>query len=120
MSGSRGIDEVIKEDKPRYKTKKEKKRLYNSAAWQKLRAEALARDNHECIWCKEKGRLTLKQHMTLEIDHILEIETHPERALDLDNLRTLCRRCHNRRHGRLQFREQQQKQEKKWDDESFD
>lgn len=107
------------EDKPQYITKEQKRKLYNSGAWAKLRAEALARDNHECIWCKARGGVTTKQHMTLEVDHIQEIETHPHMALDLDNLRTLCRRCHNKRHNRLQFR--QQKKVNKWaDDECFD
>lgn len=106
-------------DTPSYKTKAEKRKLYNSGAWAKIRQEALARDKYECTWCKAKGELTLKQHMTLEIDHIKEVEFYPELAFDLDNLRTLCRRCHNRRHNRLQFRPQPKK-ENKWNDESFD
>jgi 5-methylcytosine-specific restriction enzyme A len=102
-----------------YKTKEEKRRFYNSSRWSKVRLEALARDRYECVWCRDKGRVTTKEHITLEIDHILEIETHPHLALDLDNLRTLCRRCHNKRHNRLQFRPK--KKPNKWaNDECFD
>jgi 5-methylcytosine-specific restriction enzyme A len=104
---------------PTYTTKEDKRRFYNSGAWSRIRLEALARDRYECIWCRDKGRVTTKEHVTLEVDHILEIETHPEKALDLENLRVLCRKCHNLRHNRLQFRPQ--KKVNKWaDDESFD
>ncbi|QBX14417.1 homing endonuclease [Streptococcus phage Javan137] len=48
------------------------------------------------------------------MDHIKEVQYYPELALDLDNLRTLCKDCHNRRHGRYQ------KKESRWDDETFE
>ncbi|QDP99433.1 HNH endonuclease [Lysinibacillus fusiformis] len=96
-----------------YKTKQEKSTFYKSSAWQKLRLKALERDNHECIWCAEEGRVTTKHDAVLEVDHINEIEYHPELALDLDNLRTLCKACHNKRHNRFDGKE------KKWDDEMW-
>ncbi len=39
----------------------------------------------------------------LEVDHIKELETNPELALDPDNLRTLCKDCHNKRHDRMNY-----------------
>lgn len=85
--------------------------FYQSTAWRKLRLQAIERDNHECVWCKEQGKLTTTN---LEVDHIKELEYYPELALDLDNLRTLCRDCHNKRHNRYQ------RTKKVWDDEQFE
>ncbi|EPI26147.1 hypothetical protein D352_00121 [Enterococcus faecium LA4B-2] len=51
----------------------------------------------------------------LEVDHIKEFEFFPELALELENLRTLCKDCHNKRHGRFNYRKSKKK--KKWDDE---
>lgn len=80
--------------------------FYSSPEWRQLRKEALERDHYECVWCRDEGRLTT---INLEVDHILELDDYPEHALDLDNLRTLCRSCHNKRHGRFQFREKDRK-----------
>lgn len=96
-----------------YKTKQEQIAFYKSYKWQKLRLKALERDNYECIWCAEEGRVTTQHDAVLEVDHIKEIEYHPELALDLDNLRTLCKPCHNKRHNRFDGKE------KKWDDEMW-
>ncbi|WP_303978824.1 HNH endonuclease [Streptococcus danieliae] len=85
-------------------TKENRKDFYNSRAWRKLRLEALARDNFECQWCKKEGRLSNNINAALEVDHIMELEYYPELALELDNLRTLCKACHNKRHERFEFR----------------
>nr|DAN31660.1 MAG TPA: HNH endonuclease [Caudoviricetes sp.] len=82
-------------------TRESRREFYNSDSWRKLRLDALYRDHHECVWCRGKGRVT---RTNLEVDHIKELEYYPEHALDLDNLRTLCKECHNKRHNRFQFR----------------
>ena len=82
-------------------TRESRREFYNSDSWRKLRLEALNRDHHECVWCRDEGRVT---RTLLEVDHIKELEYYPEHALDLDNLRTLCKECHNKRHNRFQFR----------------
>ena len=84
--------------------------FYNTRDWQKLREQAIGRDNKECLWCKQEGGLTTSR---LEVDHIKEVKDYPQLAYDLDNLRTLCKDCHNKRHGRYQ------KQSKSFDDELF-
>lgn len=48
--------------------------------------KALVRDNYECQECKRQGRVysdyhDLDKHKRLDIDHIKEIEAHPELAL---------------------------------------
>lgn len=96
-------------------TKAARHNFYSSLTWKLKRQEILVRDNYECIWCKENGKVTTQFDSILEIDHIKELEHHPELALDNDNLRTLCKDCHNKRHKRFNFKES--KRQKKWDDE---
>ena len=81
----------------------------------RLRQQCLERDHYECQWCKEQGKLTTQYDSILEVDHIKELEYYPQHALDIDNLRTLCKDCHNKRHDRFNYRESKRK--KKWDDE---
>lgn len=94
----------------------ERREFYNSSEWRSLRRQALERDHYECVWCREKGRVTRNN---LEVDHIKELEFYPEYALDLDNLRTLCKECHNKRHGRFQFRISQKMIEKNFRTDEF-
>lgn len=82
-------------------TRAERALFYASQLWRSLRSQALERDHYECVWCREEGKVTTNN---LEVDHIKELEYYPEYALDLDNLRTLCKECHNKRHNRFQFR----------------
>lgn len=62
------------------------------ADWQCLRAEQLRREPL-CRFCAEAGRFTCGQ----VVDHIVPIAEAPHLRLDPDNLRTLCKRCHDRR-----------------------
>lgn len=86
-----------------YSNRENRNRFYKSSQWQQLRRKALERDHYECLWCKEQGKVTTATDDVLEVDHILTLEEHPEHRLELDNLRTLCRTCHNKRHQRFQF-----------------
>jgi len=95
----------------------ERRKFYNSTAWRHKRQEVLERDNYECQWCKEKGRVTTQADAVLEVDHIYELKDYPKLALRDDNLRTLCRRCHNERHDRL-FIHTKRKSDK-WQDENW-
>lgn len=86
--------------------KSERKRLYKSNAWQVTRHKALERAGYECEDCKDEGKLTINQnnpdkHKLLDVDHIEPLETHPELAFDLDNLRVRCVRHHNIKEGRF-------------------
>lgn len=96
-------------------TRQARAKFYSSSEWKSLRQQCLERDNFECQWCKEQGRVTTQYNSILEVDHMKELEKFPEFATDLDNLRTLCKDCHNKRHKRFNFRVSQNK--KKWDDE---
>lgn len=69
---------------------------YQSARWQRLRVQALARDHHECQWCAAKGKAV----RATTVHHILPADRYPDKAYDLDNLVSLCRECHEAYHGR--------------------
>lgn len=102
-------------------THEQRAMFYNSQEWRELREQALARDNYECQWCKAEGRVTTTDAI-LEVDHIKELEYHPELAMELDNLRTLCKDCHNKRHHRMNYSTQKFKRKhNRWEsDERWD
>lgn len=103
-------------------TKEQRTAFYNSVAWRQLRNHILERDNHECQWCKANGLVVTDMSTVLEVDHIKELEYYPELRFDEDNLRTLCKDCHNKRHGRMNYRSNGKgKHTNKWkDDERWD
>ena len=69
---------------------------YKCARWLNLRAQALARDHHECQWCAAEGKVV----PATTVHHILPADQFPDKAYDLDNLVSLCRECHEAHHGR--------------------
>ncbi|CAC8453696.1 phage-associated homing endonuclease [Staphylococcus aureus] len=85
-------------------TKDERIRFYKSKEWQTTRKRVLERDNYECQQCKRDGKLTTydkSKRKSLDVDHILSLEHHPEFAHDLNNLETLCIKCHNKKEKRF-------------------
>lgn len=69
-------------------------RFYHSKPWKLLSAKRLSVDKF-CAFCNKPA---------VEVDHIIEIQT-PEgwdRRLDWNNTRSLCHKCHDKRHGRFQ------------------
>lgn len=70
------------------------KAFYNSILWLSKRAEALDRDNNECQKCKAKGLFSPANC----VHHKEHVKQHPELALDLDNLISLCNSCHDEEH----------------------
>lgn len=85
-------------------TRASRRQFYQSSKWRRLRQAILVRDNFECQWCKSAGLVTTAHDAVLEVDHIQELEHYPELALDENNLRTLCKACHNKRHERFEFK----------------
>ncbi len=74
----------------------ERQRLYKTPEWRALVRQAFARDHYRCQRCggaKVKGR-------KLHSHHIRPWASYPEGRLDLDNLVTLCGRCHRWVHSR--------------------
>lgn len=93
-----------------YKTEQQKRKFYDSGDWKKMREDVKRRDNFECQECKRQGRVTIdtneysesakRKKIMLVVHHIKELEHHPELALEIGNLETVCVDCHNKEHGR--------------------
>ena len=76
---------------------KERARFYRSAPWRQARLDALTRDNHQCQQCRSQTDLI--------VHHLIDRLSggHP---YQLNNLITLCRRCHGRLHARKRAQQQ--------------
>ena len=70
---------------------KQRLALYNSAAWQRTRAAKLARDP-VCEVCKRAA--------ATQIHHKATARETPELSFSLDNLESICARCHARESAR--------------------
>ncbi len=69
--------------------------FYHSKAWQTLRDIALDRNNYFCQKC-------LREHIITEakiVHHFIYADEDFNKALDLDNLMSVCYRCHNKIHA---------------------
>lgn len=105
-----------------YTNDAQKKKFYRSSSWETLRQQALKRDNYECQMCKHEGKVHLdsikvegeRKEIKLNVHHIKEIEQHPELALELDNLMTICLDHHNKEHGRFQKSDNKWQYDEKW------
>lgn len=108
-----------------YKTDEQKAKFYSNNAWRGvngLRNQALKRDKYECQECKRQGRVHLdsvkvegeRKKIALNVHHIKEIEIHPELALKLDNLETLCLFHHNLVHEKKFVQKKPKWQDERW------
>ncbi|MGM8137503.1 HNH endonuclease [Enterococcus italicus] len=91
--------------------------FYLTGEWKRKRLEILERDHYECQECRRNGKLTTAYDAILEIDHIKELDKYPELAWDNENLQTLCRSCHNKKHKRFEFKESVRK--RKWEGDEW-
>ena len=79
----------------RYKRDEASKRFYNSKAWRRLAALQIKREPL-CAECLKAGRIT----PAAIADHIRPVREGGQKY-DIDNLQSLCRACHNKKHKRL-------------------
>ncbi len=63
--------------------------------WQRVRL-AFLQHNPLCQDCQDAGRTAA----ACEVHHVAKVAVAPERRLDWDNLRALCKPCHSRRTAR--------------------
>lgn len=68
---------------------KTKKDFYSSRAWKILRYQAFEKYGNRCQCCG--GRPS--DGLTMHVDHVKPRSTHPELALDINNLQVLCEDC---------------------------
>ena len=73
--------------------------FYGTKRWQRCRDVAIKRDAYLCQDCLKAGKITPAE----EVHHIIELTPEnaqdPAVSLNLDNLVSLCRKCHRARHG---------------------
>ncbi|MDD9266064.1 HNH endonuclease [Paenibacillus sp. GCM10023248] len=100
MSNNRGRTE---EDRyyDKFKRDKDSKSFYNSTDWQKVREQALTRDNYLCRRCFKQKKLVPADM----VHHIVPLRDDPGKGLELDNLESLCHPCHNKEHGGKETKE---------------
>ncbi|MFS1511743.1 HNH endonuclease [Chengkuizengella sp. SCS-71B] len=85
--------------------KTDKKKFYDSQTWKDCRLLVLNRDNHLCQIC-----LKQKKIRSADIVHHKEhLEDYPDKALDMDNLLSVCSSCHNKEHPEKGKKEQRKK-----------
>lgn len=76
------------------------KKLYSSKAWKNVRDVVKKRDAYLCQDCLRSGMYTPAE----EVHHIVELTpenvNNPLVSLNPDNLISLCRECHRKRHTR--------------------
>ncbi|MEM5397333.1 HNH endonuclease signature motif containing protein [Staphylococcus gallinarum] len=94
---------------------RETKRFYKSQEWRRVREQALIRDNYLCQVCLDKGIITDAKI----VHHIIYLRHDFDKALDLDNLTSVCQTCHNKIHAnddkkRKNFKKKNKKIDKKF------
>lgn len=64
-------------------------------AWQKVRRIKLL----QCPLCEDCNELGIVKAAE-DIHHLIPINANPSLRLELSNLRSLCKECHAKRHGK--------------------
>lgn len=80
--------------------KKETLPFYGTKAWHELRLVAIQRDGGMCQRCMQRFRdgLIRKPRRATMVHHRIPVKERPDLALELDNLVSLCDRCHAEEH----------------------
>lgn len=86
-----GRSRTITLAKERKKRLDETRQFYSSTEWQQVRKQVIQRDGNVCYEC---GKII---QYDITVDHILPRSKYPDLALDVNNLRVLCRRCNSKK-----------------------
>ena len=73
----------------------ERHQFYHTKAWKQLRKRKVAMTPY-CERCRKNGVLRPVEI----VHHIIEIEEDWDLRLDINNLESVCRRCHNEIHSK--------------------
>ena len=80
------------------------KSFYNSKAWRQLRERLIVENNFLCADC---GESYLQNSTQLVGHHIIELTPQnindPNISLNPDNIKIICRKCHDKEHERFSF-----------------
>lgn len=71
----------------------ERENIMSTFEYKIWRKAVFERDNWTCVWCMKRG-------CKLHADHIQLFSEYPELRFAIDNGRTLCINCHNKRHNK--------------------
>jgi hypothetical protein len=66
----------------------QRKMMMNTLEYKNWRSSVFKRDNYICVWCGNKTS------GNIEADHIKKWIDYPELRYDINNGRTLCKKCH--------------------------
>ena len=82
------------------KQKKETLPFYATAGWHRVRAAALERDCGMCQSCMRKFEdgIIKRPRRAEMVHHKIPVRERPDLAMELDNLVSLCNRCHADEH----------------------
>lgn len=79
------------------KLSKYKNKFYNSSMWKNKRKKILKTDEYCCRECKRYGKHT----EATTVHHINPLRDRPELRLTNWNLLSLCSKCHDKMHNRI-------------------
>ena len=74
--------------------------FYHRKEWKRIRKQALQRDGGMCQDCMDRMRIEtgFKPRRATMVHHIIPRSERPDLELCLENLRSLCDKCHEKRH----------------------
>lgn len=87
----------VKEQNKIYKKNRKdtkEQNFYNSKEWIKTRNYILMRDNYLCQLCFKEGRIKPAEI----VHHIEELKDAWDKRLEINNLISVCKNCHNKIH----------------------
>lgn len=73
------------------------KDFYKTSKWKAKRERILKRDDYMCRECKRYGKSVLAE----TVHHIIPLDQKPSLRLVSDNLLSLCNKCHEKMHDRI-------------------
>ena len=94
---------------------KEADPFYGSSAWHAARQQALDRDHGLCVWCRKAGRYTIDRRgrrfavLATMVHHLKPRKEYPELELVLENLVSLCDKCHDDAHPEKRMGQKKEK-----------
>ncbi|WP_363549572.1 HNH endonuclease signature motif containing protein [Caldifermentibacillus hisashii] len=71
--------------------------FYKSQKWIRKRELILKRDEYKCRECKRYG----KTSPATTVHHVIPLDQRPDLKLNINNLISLCDKCHNQMHNRI-------------------
>ena len=72
---------------------------YSDNKWRLLKVRVLKRDKYTCQFCGILALGKKRNGISPVVDHIETVKDRPDLAMDINNLRVLCRPCDNKRHS---------------------